>query len=223
MIIAIDGPAGAGKSTVARLVARFLGYTYLDTGAMYRALTLKALRLACDLSDPDRLSALAAGTEINLTNPAGREHPAVSLDGVDVTDQIRTPEVNRGVPKVAAVPGVRAAMIRRQRELASSGGVVMDGRDIGTNVLPGADRKFFLTASLEERARRRKLELEQNGYEVSEEEIRAEIARRDKADQERPVDPLVRAPDAILIDTTGQSIDQVVELILFYCRPSAQK
>lgn len=186
---------------------------------MYRALTLKALRVGIDLSDSERLSALAASTDIVLATRTDREQPVVMLDGIDVTDQIRTPKVSQGVPKVASVPGVRASMIHLQRLLASPGGVVMDGRDIGTNVLLGADRKFFLTASLEERARRRKLELEQRGYQVLEEEIRSEIAQRDLADRERPLDPLVMAPDAILIDTTGRSIDQVVELILAHCRP----
>ncbi|MFO7173328.1 MAG: (d)CMP kinase [Bacillota bacterium] len=216
LTIAIDGPAGAGKSTVARQVAERLGYLYVDTGAMYRALTLKALRLRVPLDDADALTALAATTAIRLER--GEEGNRVFLDGEDVTAAIRDPEVSRHVSTVAAVPGVRERLVQLQREMARGGGVVMDGRDIGTHVLPDADRKFFLTATVEERARRRQAELARAGYQVDLESVKAEIERRDLLDSTRDHSPLTQAPDAIAIDTTGLPVAEVVNRILEYCR-----
>lgn len=207
---------------MARLVAKFLGYKYIDSGAMYRAVTLKALQAGIDMTDPSRLASLAAGAALEFEYPGTGAEPVIWLDRIDVTALIRDPEVNRWVAVVAAVPEVRKAMVALQRRLAASGRVVMDGRDIGTNVLPEADRKFYLTASLEERARRRSLELEQKGYPVSREQTKIEIAERDRADCERPLDPLLKAPDAIVIDSTGRSVDEVVERILSFCRSRSE-
>lgn len=215
LTIAIDGPAGAGKSTVARRVAERLGYLYIDSGAMYRALTLKALRLGIDPGDGPALGALAAQTEIALVQ--GPHGDRILLDGVDVTGAIRDPEVTRHVSAVAAVPAVRARLVELQRAVARGGGVVMDGRDIGSHVLPRADRKFFLTASLQERARRRQEELAAAGHRVPLAELEADIARRDHLDSTRPVSPLVQVPDAVVIDTTGLAVEEVVNRILEHC------
>lgn len=212
--IAIDGPAGAGKSTVARLVAQRLGYVYIDTGAMYRALTFKALELGLDLNDADALGELAERADIRLSACGASGEPRVLLDGRDVTALIRTPDINRGVSLVARVPAVREALVRLQRAQAEAGGVVMDGRDIGTVVLPEAEYKFFLTASLEERARRRGRDLASQGYATAPAEVEAEVARRDLLDSQRAVSPLRQAEDAEVVDTTAMSLDEVVDLIL---------
>ncbi|BDG60438.1 (d)CMP kinase [Caldinitratiruptor microaerophilus] len=215
-MIAIDGPAGAGKSTVARLVAARLGYLYVDTGAMYRAVTLKALREGVDPGDAEALARLVR--DIDLVLEPGAEGVRVRLDGEDVTAEIRRPEVSRAVSAVAAVPAVRDRMLELQRALARQGGVVMDGRDIGSRVLPWADRKIFITASLAERARRRQRELAEAGVHASLQEVEAEIARRDHLDSTRPHSPLVQVPDAIVIDTTGLTVDEVVTRVLDHCR-----
>lgn len=219
--IAIDGPAGAGKSTIARLLAGALGYVYVDTGAMYRAVTLKALREQVDLNDPAALTGLAQNTSVYLElDPGGSQR--VFLDGREVTLDIRTPMVTRKVSQVSAVPGVRREMVRLQQQMAETGGVVMDGRDIGTYVLPGADFKFFLTASIEERARRRYFELKEKGHDVDLEQLKEEIAQRDRMDAGREFAPLVQAPDAVLIDSSNLNIDQVVDAILAYIRGGGQ-
>jgi len=196
-IIGIDGPAGSGKSTVARAVAERLGWTYLDTGAMYRAVTVLAMRAGVDLADETAVLALAATADIAL-------RPVVLLNGEDVSVALRTPETNEGVSIVASLPLVRAAMVERQRAMAAaeSHGVVVEGRDITTVVFPEAPTKIFLTASLEERAKRR-------GDETS-----ASIARRDQADESREASPLRQAADAHVIDTTGLTITEVVEEIV---------
>ena len=196
-IIGIDGPAGSGKSTVARAVAAKLSWTYLDTGSMYRAITVGAMQQGLDLHDDAVMGAYARGVSLQT-------RPRVVLDGRDVTDEIRTDETNRAVSIVAAMPSVREAMVERQRAFAAEEpmGVVVEGRDITTVVFPDATLKIFLTASLEERARRR-------GEEGSD-----SVARRDEADSTRASSPLRQADDAIAIDTTGLNVDQVVEEIL---------
>lgn len=212
--IAIDGPAGAGKSTVARAVARRLCLSYLDTGAMYRALTLAALRQGTDLYDAAALDGLARRVRLDIKNDGPDGQNLVYLDGEDVTEEIRLPEVSRNVSLVARCPQVRQLMADMQREIGRRGGVVMDGRDIGTNVMPDAEYKFFLTASLEERARRRLLELAAKGERLDLPQMMEEIAARDKIDSERECAPLKPAPDAIHIDTTHLSIEDVVSAIV---------
>lgn len=213
--IAIDGPAGAGKSTVARMVAERLNYLYIDTGAMYRVITYKALSLDIPLTNEDKLTSLANKTEVVFDYRDGKQR--VFCDGTDVTANIRTPLVSRNVSLVAMVPGVRCRMVELQRKMAEQGGVVMDGRDICTQVLPDAECKFFLTASEDERARRRFLELENKGYKTTFEQVKKDLICRDRLDENREVAPLVQASDAILIDSTGMSIEQVVRRILRFC------
>lgn len=210
--IAIDGPAAAGKSTIAKLVAGKLGYTYIDTGAMYRALTYKAIGADIDLDRASDVEALLPGTEVVLK--AGEGGQSVWLDGRDVTAEIRTAAVTNGVSAVSAHPGVRAYMVDAQRQMAEQGGVVMDGRDIGTAVLPDAELKIFMTASVEERARRRHEENLSRGFDSSLEQLANEIALRDKKDSEREVSPLTQAADAVLLDTTSMSINDAVDAIM---------
>ena len=202
-IIAIDGPAGAGKSTVSKICAARLGYTYIDTGAMYRAVALKALLSGKPVED------LIVDIEIKLDEAA-----RVFLDGREVTKEIRTPEVSKGASDVAKFGFVRKKLTELQREMARQGSVIMDGRDIGTQVLPNADLKIFLTASVEERARRRFEELKEKNLAADFEQIKKEITLRDKQDSEREIAPLAQAEDAILLDTTNLSIEQVIEKIL---------
>jgi CMP/dCMP kinase len=216
MIVAIDGPAGSGKSTVARGVARRLGFTYLDSGAMYRAATLKALRGGVPLDDAEALGRLAAGTTIGLRE---RDHDSVQvlLDGEDVTEEIRSPQVTGASSQVAAHEPVRSALLAKQRELIESGDYVVEGRDIGTVVAPEAPVKAFLTADPAERARRRTAELERRGLGAEADEVRRAMEQRDRLDSTRSAAPLRMAGDAVEIDTTGlspqQVIDRVVELV----------
>lgn len=202
-IIAVDGPAGAGKSTVSKIVAARLGYTYIDTGAMYRAVALKVLESGKSVED------VTGDIEIKL-DEAGK----VFLDGREVTKEIRTPEISRGASDVAKFGFVRKKLTELQREMATQGSVIMDGRDIGTQVLPNADLKIFLTATVEERARRRFEELKAKGFAADFEQIKKEIFLRDKQDSEREIAPLAQAEDAVLLDTTNLTIEQVVAEIL---------
>ena len=209
--IAIDGPAAAGKSTIAKITAEKLGYTYIDTGAMYRALTHKALDSDINTSNGEQLEELLAQTEIVLIPSS--EGQAVIVDGCDVSDDIRSERVTAAVSAVATHNGVRQLMVDKQRELAEGLGVVMDGRDIGTAVLPDAELKIFMTASVEERAMRRHIENETRGFTTTLEQLKAEISERDRADTEREVSPLRQAEDAILLDTTSLSIEEAARVI----------
>lgn len=205
-VIAVDGPAGAGKSTVSKIVAARLGYTYIDTGAMYRAVGLRFSETCADLVD------IIDGVEIELDANA-----RVFLNGRDVTEAIRTPEVSRLASDVSKFGFVRKKLTELQRKMAARGSVIMDGRDIGTQVLPNADLKIFLTATLDERARRRFEELKAKGQATTFEAVRNEIAARDKQDTEREIAPLAQAADAVLIDSTSLTVDEVVAQILSLC------
>lgn len=207
--IAIDGPAGAGKSTVARRVAQALGYTYVDTGAMYRALAWAVQGQGLSLADIKAVCTLAETLPIELTRD-GR----VLADGEDVTGLIRTPEISNLTSPLSALPCVRHRLAGLQQEMGARGGVVMEGRDIGTVVLPDAEVKVFLTASLEERARRRQEELAERGIATDRDELQREIAARDQRDGSRDVAPMVPAEDAVLLDSDALSVDEVVARIL---------
>ena len=213
-VIAIDGPAGAGKSTVSKIVAEKLNYTYIDTGAMYRAIACKVLKTNKSVSE-DLIIEVTKNIDVDLRYEDGITK--VFVDGEEVTTEIRTPEVSHLVPKVAKIGFVREKLTQLQRKMATRGGVIMDGRDIGTAVLPNADIKIYLTASIEERARRRCDELKAKGYDTNFDEIAKEIALRDKQDMEREIAPLVKADDAILLDTTDKNIDEVVTIISNLC------
>jgi cytidylate kinase len=207
IVIAIDGPAGAGKSTVARAVAHRLGFEFLDTGAMYRAVALAALERGIDLEDSVALTALVDEVAIDL------QGDVVTLNGRDVSQVIRGPDVTAAVSKVAAVEGVRTAMAALQRARADAGSVVIEGRDIGSAVVPAADIKIFLTASVEERARRRAHQLGLATDGTSLRELARTIGDRDRADAERKASPMVMANDAVEVDSTGKSIDEIVDEI----------
>lgn len=209
--IAIDGPAAAGKSTIAKITAEQLGYAYIDTGAMYRALTHKALGLDIHINDGVRLKELLSDTKIVLMPTSDGQ--AILVDGEDVTEEIRSAEVTQAVSAVAAHNGVRELMVEKQKDLSDEFGVVMDGRDIGTDVLPNAELKIFMTASVEERAQRRHDENEKRGISSSLDQLQKEISERDRADTEREVSPLRQAEDAVYIDTTSMSIVEVADEI----------
>jgi len=219
--IAIDGPAGAGKSTVAREVAGTLGYVYIDTGAMYRALTYKALASGLDACDAPAITSLARSLDISL-KPDSNGSVRVFVDGTDVTREIRSPEVNKMVSPVAAIPEVRALMVAKQRAMAASGGVVMEGRDITTVVMPDAEVKVYLDASQEERARRRVRELRSSGYEVSVDETLEEIRHRDTIDSQRECSPLTKGEDAFVLDTTGMPVESVVAYVVRLARKAQE-
>ena len=213
-VIAIDGPAGSGKSTVSKLVAKSLGLMYIDTGAMYRALTLKAIRSGVDLNDEAGLVELARSTDIDLEEKAG--NVSVLMDGEDVAGFIRTPELTNNVKYIARVPGVRAEMVRLQRLIGQRRGATLEGRDIGTVVFPNARYKFYLDADPDERAKRRHKELAESGLSAEFEQIKKDVVSRDESDTKRSVGALRQASDAVRIDTTNLSIDEVVEKILSY-------
>jgi cytidylate kinase len=210
VIVAIDGPAGAGKSSIARRVAERLGFVHIDTGAMYRAVALLALRAAIELSDAARLEPLARGADIRFEPGASR----VLLNGEDVSEAIRGQEVSGAASKVSAVPQVRRALVEKQRRMAAASSVVMEGRDIGTVVFPDAAVKVFLDASPEVRAARRVRELEQKGEAPSSSGVAREIRERDRRDSTRADSPLERAPDAVYVDTTAMRLEEVENAIL---------
>lgn len=212
LIIAIDGPVGSGKSTLARRVAELTGYVYIDTGAMYRALALKALRRGIWLDASDALVQLARETRIDLRAENGSQR--VFLDGEDVTTAIRTPEVSQAASKVATIGGVRQVLVAEQRRAGEKGGVVMEGRDIGSVVFPDAGLKIFLTASPEVRAERRWREHQQKGDAIDLARTLDEIHERDRRDRERSTSPLVRAPDAIIVDSTAMEPEEVARLVV---------
>ncbi len=210
--IAIDGPAGAGKSTIAKIVAEKLGYTYIDTGAMYRAVTYKAMHTGIQLENAEALEKMLRETDIRLQ--PSMEGQLVFVDGENVSSLIRSNEVTANVSQVAAHANIRAILVAMQQELAAQGAVVMDGRDIATHVLPEAELKIFMSASVEERARRRQMDNEKRGIPSTFESLVEEIALRDKKDSEREASPLIQAEDALFLDTTELSIGEAAEAIL---------
>ena len=207
VVIAIDGPAGAGKSTIARMVAAKLGFTFIDSGAMYRAVALWALREGLDLNDHHKMEQLAIAADIAL-EPAG---PGVRLNGEDVSDAVRTPEVSAAASRVATITGVRRALVEKQRALAAVTSVVMEGRDIGTVVFPQANVKIYLDADPSERAQRRWRDL---GEAVSAGDVAAQVRERDERDRSRPEAPLAQAPDAVYVDSTGLSLEDTEQAVL---------
>ena len=214
MIIAIDGPAGSGKSTVAKALAARLGFRYLDTGAMYRAVAYRALEAGVPLDNDEAVSCIAETELIEFTHQGGSSLPTgVLIGGMDVTAPIRTPEVDAAVSPVSALRSVRELMVRQQRVIASGRDVVVEGRDIGTVVFPNAELKVFLTASPEERARRRGEEQRAAGAAVSNADVLEAIVRRDAFDSQRTHSPLAAAEDAVVLDTTGLTIPEVVEAV----------
>jgi cytidylate kinase len=223
LTIAIDGPAGSGKSSVARRVAELLQYLYLDSGAMYRALALKALKRGVPLNDESGLERLAKETRIELKSPTPEHEAAgakncVFLDGADVTREIRTPEVAQAASQVAAFQKVREVLVAEQQRAGAGGGVVMEGRDIGTVVFPSAELKIFLDAAPETRAERRWKEHREKGDKLTLAEVFDEVIERDKRDRERRVSPLVRAADAVLVDNTAMGIEETARLIVMLAK-----
>ena len=212
LVIAIDGPSGAGKSTTARLLAERLGYIYIDTGAMYRSIGWKAKREGIDPEDERGLAELCARTAVTIKKD--NKDPKIFVDGIDVSGEIRTPDMGMMASAVSKSPAVRARLLTLQRELGENGGVVMDGRDIGTVVFPEADMKFYLDASAEERGRRRFVELRSKGMDVDRAQITQEIRERDRQDSGRKIAPLRKADDAVLIDSSDMSIDEVLHRMI---------
>ncbi|OGW84371.1 MAG: cytidylate kinase [Omnitrophica bacterium RIFCSPLOWO2_01_FULL_45_10] len=216
LVIAIDGPAGSGKSTVSKRVAKELGLLYVDTGAMYRALTLKAVRMKLDLEDEAVLTGLARTTEIDLEDTSDLK---VFLDGEDVAGLIRTPEITNNIKYIARVPGVRKEMVKKQRAIGSHKPCVLEGRDIGTVVFPDADYKFYLDANIDVRAKRRFKDLAELGQGIPDiDDVRRDVILRDESDIKRAVGALKKAADAVRIDTTNRSIEEVAAKILSYIK-----
>lgn len=221
LIIAIDGPAGSGKSTSAKLIAQKLGYLYIDTGAMYRAITFLILKNRISLENIPEIVELAEKTDIQLEYVNGRT--IVKVSGNNITDKIRTKEVNSKVSEISKIEGVRTALVAKQREMKDlNNGIVMEGRDIGTVVFPNADVKIFLTATIEQRAKRRAKEFEERGVKVSLDEIKDNIVHRDSIDSTRLVSPLKKAPGCVEIDTSKVTIDEQVDLILNEIKKTAE-
>ena len=214
--VAIDGPAGAGKSTISKKVASSLGYVYIDTGAMYRTVGLKAVRCGIDTTDAKGVEKILDGIDIDIRHEGVEQH--IYLDGEDVSSQIRTPEISMAASNVSAIPSVRIAMVDMQRKLAANHDVVMDGRDIGSHVLPDAEIKIFLTASPEARAKRRYKELIEKGESVSFEDVYNDMVQRDKNDSTRAVSPLVIAEGATVIDTSELNLEESVQKVIMHIR-----
>jgi cytidylate kinase len=212
LVIAIDGPSGVGKSTLGKALARRFGYLFIDSGAVYRAVGRKALDGGVALTDATAVARIARDADIRLEGAP--DHLRVFLDGREVTEAIRLPDASHASSIVATIPEVREAVVHKLREMSRAGGVVMDGRDIGTKVFPDAQVKLFLEAAPDVRAARRFLEERERGRQVSIEQINAELAERDRRDREREATPLVKAPDAILIDTSSMPLDRVIERVL---------
>ena len=223
LTIAIDGPAGSGKSTVARRVAAMLGYVYLDSGAMYRAVALKALERKVPLENEDQLESLVRETRIELKPPTPEQEAAglknrVFLDGREVTQEIRTDEVAQAASRVATIGSVRHVLVAEQQKAGAGGGIVMEGRDIGTVVFPNAELKIFLEASAVTRAQRRWMEHQEKGEKVSVAKVMEEVRERDQRDRGRKVSPLIRAKDAVLVDNTAMGIEETARLIVLLAR-----
>lgn len=214
--IAIDGPAGAGKSTISKKVAKELGYVYIDTGAMYRAVGLKAVKCGIETTDAAGVSTILDEIDIDIRHEGVEQH--IYLDGEDVSSKIRTPEISMAASNVSAIPAVREKLVELQRKLAMNHNVVMDGRDIASFVLPDAEVKIFLTASVQARAQRRYAELIEKGQDVSLEDVKAEMIQRDKNDSTRACSPLVIAEGAQVIDTSELSLEDSINAVIDYVR-----
>lgn len=217
LIIAIDGPAAVGKSTMGKLIARELGFLYIDTGAIYRAITWKVLKNNINVRDEDIISNLVSNICITIEKANSKSlnnYYLIFVDGEDVTEEIRNPRIDQNVSQIARIPKIRKQLINLQRKLAEKGNIVMEGRDIGSVILPQADIKFYFTASEEERIKRRYKELINKGYSMDYEEVKKQIIQRDKIDSKRKYAPLIKAKDAILIDSTEKSIREVKDKIL---------